>query len=177
MICGCMARTFATAGFIAAVLIGLSQRVEADPPPKGKVAYTQSGDWVLTPRREVFTARMPFTGNDGTSAVLTVSCSTERGTVSYTRQEFIDQPPTPVTMEIIAGGATLLAEEATADVAGYATDLVRRSDFLSAMQTLQGATELRMDILGATGRIELSFILGNDSGFRQALRRCSEIME
>ena len=177
MICRRMACILAIAGFAIAGLISVIPQAEAAPPPRGQIAYTQSGDWVLTTRREVFTARMPFSGDDGTSAVLTVSCSTERGTFSYTRQEFIDQPPTPVTMEITSGGTTLLTEDATADVAGYATDLTKKNDFLSAMQKLQNTTELQMNILGAAGRIELNFMLRSDSGFRQAVRRCPGIME
>jgi hypothetical protein len=157
--------------------IVLGPGAEGRPPPERHVAYTQNADWVLIDRRDAFTARIAFSGDDDTSAVLIITCSSERGTISYSRQEFIDQPPMPVTMEITSGAMTILSEQATADVAGYATDRVRKRAFVSAMQKLTGQTEWRMDILGNSGQITLSFALLNDLGFVQAAARCSRIME
>ena len=169
---------------ITAVLAGvaaISVSLEAAglPPPASHVAYSQSPDaaWTIFEKRDAFTARIAITGDDMTSGFFMTACNTERGTVSYSRHEFIDQPPAPVTMEIVAEGVIMLSQDATADVAGYATDLSGKRDFLSAMQKLQDKKQFRMDIIGENNRIELSFTLRSDLGFQQAVARCSRIMQ
>ncbi|MFM9975599.1 MAG: hypothetical protein ACKVON_13620 [Beijerinckiaceae bacterium] len=161
----------------AAAIIGSGLAVQGNPPPGRHVAHVQSADWVMIDKRDAFTAQVAVVSDDDTSGVLLVACTSERGTVAYTRREFIDQPPTPVIIEITSADMPVLSEEATADVAGYATDLIRKRTFVSAMQKLRGQKELQMDILGDTGQTTLSFALRSDAGFAQAALRCARIMQ
>ena len=168
-----------TAVLAAAAALSVSLEAAGEPAPASHVAYSQSPDaaWTIFEKKDAFTARIAITGDDSTSGFLMTDCNTERGTVSYSRREFIDQPPAPVTMEIIADGVVMLSQDATADVAGYATDLIGKRDFLSAMRKLQDKKQFRMDIIGQDNRIQLSFTLRSDLGFQQAVARCSRIMQ
>jgi hypothetical protein len=164
------------------VFLGLSIGLKAQEAliSATRISHTQDAGslWRFYDKKKSFTAQVPVMGDDQSSGVLIATCDDERGHLAYLlRTGFIDRPPLDITMDIVLDGAKILSEDAIADVGGYSTDFINKRNFLRALQKLQGKTEFRMDIIGESSRLELTFTLASDLGFQRAVARCSQIME